>query len=122
MKETKLKRRNYLLLSVGFIVTLGFVMYASSDSFLNIFTLWTLIPYLFLLAVSYSSKSKKTLTTVFVLSIAGILSIYYYFDVLFINFGAQGGLIFLFLPLYQLLAITVSFLALWIVNFFSNRK
>ena len=124
MNEAKLKLFNYILLSTGIFAGLGFVIYASGGvgGMLDLFTLWMILPYSILLLVSYRAASRRTLITVATLSALCLLSIYWYIDSLFVHPNAQGALIFLFLPLYQLLATIVGFLVLATANLISGGK
>ncbi len=124
MNEIKLKTLNSTLLIVSSLIALGLITYASGgvSGLLSGFTIWSVLPYLILVFISYRAQSVRTLLAVTILSVVCILSTYLYFDSLFVHPDAQGALIFLFLPLYQLFATIVGFGILAVANFFSTRK
>lgn len=124
MNEKKLKVSNLVILLLGIILTLGFSAYAGGGLglLLSGFTLLRVLPYLALLFVSYRAVSHRVLFTVTLLGTLFVLSTYLYFDSLFIRPDAQGALIFLFLPIYQLLALLVGFGILIIVGYIQKRR
>lgn len=124
MNEKKIKVSNLVVLLLGIILTLGFSAYAGGGLglLLSGFTLLGVLPYLVLLFVSYRAVSLRLLFTVTLLGTLFVLSTYLYFDSLFIHPDAQGALIFLFLPIYQLLALLVGFGGSAIVGFIQKRR
>lgn len=73
---------------------------------LDAFSVWVASPYFLLLipvVLAHSKKGQVALLVVSLLMVAGALFIYY--DTMFVHLDAQGGLVFLFLPLWQLLAV-----------------
>jgi len=85
--------------------------------------LWSISPYLAMfIALLVFSKKKVLIKTfsvcIFVISLfAGLIL----FDTMFIHIDAQGGLVFLFLPIYQWLAFFVLLLICAIVYKFSGK-
>lgn len=78
---------------------------------LAIFLAWAATPYLFLFRVAQRAFVSTPilvfrLVAVFIVCIGGV---YLMIDTAFFNIDAQGGLIFLFLPVYQWLFIGVYF-------------
>jgi hypothetical protein len=124
MDTTKYKSINLVLLSVGIFAPLGFMTYASGgiDGLLDLYTLWTILPFFVLLLITLHTSSRETLIATTILGTLCLLSTYLYFDSLFIHPDAQGALIFIFLPLYQLFSIIVGFIVFGIVKFISQRK
>jgi hypothetical protein len=113
MDDKKLKVVTYAVLCISTLGVIGFVTYTSggfdvlSNGFL--FVLWAVSPYILLGTVSFRAMSHRTVLTSSVLSVLCMASVYMYFDSLFIHPDAQGALVFLFLPLYQLFAICFGF-------------
>lgn len=111
MNDKKLKVFNFALLLLGALLTLGFLSYAGGglSSLLDWFVLLGILPYFILAVVSHYAILHRIAVVVASLSIIFLFSTYVYYDSLFIHPDAQGALIFLFLPIYQLLALLVGF-------------
>jgi hypothetical protein len=80
---------------------IGYVM-------LVIFVGWAVSPYLFiLLAIRREMRDNKGLriSLLIVISLFCMASMAIIFDTVFVHIDAQGGLVFLFLPIYQWVAI-----------------
>jgi hypothetical protein len=125
MNDKKIKLLNYILLTISIFVMLSFLFYAGKgiESLLSPFILWALSPFFILLCITYYARFRNTLITAMSLSVLFLGAIFLYFDSLFSTHpDAQGALIFLFLPLYQTLAIIIGFCILGIINFIGNRK
>jgi hypothetical protein len=124
MDDKKIKLLNYILLGFSIFTTFGLLVYAGGgiNSMLTLLALWPLVPFLVLVVTTYRATLRKTLVTTTILSFLHTLSIYLYFDSLFVHLDAQGALIFLFLPLCQMFTIVLGFSILGIVNFVNNKK
>jgi hypothetical protein len=124
MNDKKIKLFNIIVLISGIILTLIFSLYADGGlkSLLNIFTLFGIVPYLSLLFIFYRAVSYRILCTVGLLGFLLLLSTYFYIDSLFIHPDAQGALTFLFLPIYQILAIFFGFIISAIVGFIQKKR
>ena len=104
-------RSSYFVLSLGAISTFILFLYTSELWIKNAIELkalawlsWVVSPYLLLLfAVWFFRKNKIIRNVLFVGTLLIVLpGIIGYIDAFFIHMDAQGGLIFIFLPLYQI--------------------
>lgn len=70
---------------------------------LSVFVIWAISPYLFVYFSSYFQKSsrKPLLFRLIAGALLLVVALYIYINATFIHLDAQGGLVFLFLPLYQ---------------------
>lgn len=115
----------FALLIVGFVITL-FTMVHAVGGFNSIFSLasmglvlWVMVPYLVLFFSARMRTSSKVswVIPVSTLVIVG-LGVGVYIDVFFVSMeGSTSGLIFLFVPLYQLILACLVFF----VSMFLNR-
>ena len=120
MNHEKLKVFNVIALFFGIFLTLAFSVYADRE--LKWFSLLPIVPYLLLMIILFHAVSSRVIFTVTLLGIILTLSTYFYFDSLFLHPDAQGALIFLFLPIYQLIALLVGFGISAIVSLIQKRK
>jgi hypothetical protein len=93
----------------------------SMSALLDGFTLWMILPYIILLAMVRLSASSASFLIATILSIICTLSLYIYFDALFIHPDPQSGLISIFLPLYQLAAIALGLVISTVAHFMQKR-
>lgn len=95
-----------ILSVVGAAVTFGILLKAGGSKILfSGFTLWALLPYFLFSALARASTVKFYRLLVLALaSLSVIVGIGFYIDANFIHLDAQGALVFLFVPLYQLIA------------------
>ncbi len=124
MNDKKLKIFNVVVLLLSIILTFYFLAYASGGAgvLLSGFTLWGVSPFLVLLLISHRAISHRSVITTTLLSILCFLGTYLYFDSLFVHLDAQGALVFLFLPIYQLLSLLVGFGISAVVGFIQKRR
>lgn len=119
MKIGSLKLLTYLLLALSTVGVLFFLAYAGGGikPLLSLFVVWTVLPFIILFVVQkYSSSYSMSLTSM-ILSILATLSLYLYFETLFISPpDAQAALGFLILPFFQLSAIVIGFAITGVVN------
>jgi len=81
------------------------------------FSLWIAAPFVLMGIAIFTGNSVRSLRLLLVLSILMALSsMYFYYDALFLHVDAQGALIFLFLPLCQLIAAAIALLGVVIAR------
>jgi hypothetical protein len=85
--------------------------------------LWSISPYLGMFIALLVFLRKKILIKTFSVCMLAIslFSGFILFDTMFVHIDAQGGLIFLFLPIYQWLALFVLLFICAVVNKFSKK-
>ena len=85
--------------------------------------LWAISPYLAMFIVLFIFSRKKVLIKTFSICmlIISLFAGYILFDTMFIHIDAQGGLIFLFLPIYQWLAFFIMLFICAAVNKFTKK-
>jgi hypothetical protein len=73
------------------------------------FSVWVAAPFVLMLiavVLAHSTKAQTgVLVTSLLLALAGLLL---YWDAMFVHTDAQGGLVFLFIPLYQYIAVVIT--------------
>ena len=97
--------------ALGALITLGAVICASDDlRFLwSRFTIWALLPYGLLFLVGYCARSRGVLLTATVVAVfCGLGSLYYFYTIFFARPDAQGALVFLSLPFFQLALVLLA--------------
>ncbi len=95
-----------------------------ADYFLLIgMMLWAISPYLAMFIVLLVFSRKKILIKTFsvCMFVISLFAGFILFDTMFVHIDAQGGLIFLFLPIYQWLAFFVLLFICAVVNKFSKK-
>lgn len=124
MQDAKIRLFNRALLLLGVFATLSLGVYAGGkfDSLWSTITLWEILPFLTLFIIEKRTKSYRALLGVTLLSILYVLSVYAYIDSLFIHPDAQGALVFLYLPFYQLIAIGFGLAIIFILNLIQKKK
>jgi hypothetical protein len=119
LKTADLTKKGLIILSAAPVGTAMLMVYSARPwgdnyaykSFFDYFVLlgfvvWAVSPYVFL-AFLINHYRENRLPLVTALSGAGLImvcGIVLYIDAVFINHDAQGALVFLFLPVYQLIA------------------
>ena len=116
---------SYFILSLGAISTSILFLYTSGLWIENVIELkmlawlsWPVLPYLLLFFAVWVFKKNEVIinilfTCTLLIVLPGILG---YINALFIHIDAQGGLIFIFLPLYQI-CLTVIFVLIAVFIF-----
>ena len=105
MKQNPSRATALVCAGFGLLVTLGAMLCASDGlKFLqNWIAAWVLLPFAVLLLVGCLARSRSVLiTTTTVAVICGLGSLYYYYTLFFAKPDAQGALLFLSLPFFQL--------------------
>ena len=99
----------YILAALGAVVTLGILLWMGGLACLmSGFPLWTLLPYLLLAVIARFSASKLFRGLVLAVAFVSIpAGIYFYIDACFIHLDAQGALVFVVIPVYQIFALFV---------------
>lgn len=108
-----MKTSIYGLLAIGAGGALAGMYHAAGgvSGWLNLFTLWVLLPYLVLLLAARWAVRKPIVVTVLVVAIlvAGFGS-YAYYEALVVQTSSTSALVFVTVPLWQLIAAGVAFL------------
>ena len=135
MRKSPVVKLNFVFLSAACVFTIAMELYAAQpwgdnyaysklEDYLTLLgmMLWSISIYiaLFIALLIFASKVILIKTYTIGMMIIVLLSSFILFDTNFIHINAQGGLVFLFLPIYQWLAF---FLLLFICDVvFKFRK
>ena len=109
-----------LALGVGVLGTSAAMVMAGGSvaALLSGLTIWALLPYALLLASSrFAGTRGRALTACIVSVVASAFAVVAYADALFIDSSSTNALVFVFVPLYQLIAAAILLATL----FFSRR-
>ncbi len=101
---------SFSIQALGSAATLAAMAYAGAGFhlLLNGFTAWTLAPYVTLLTAATIACTRGSLIAVFGASLAAALfGSFIYYDALCIHTSSTSALVFIFIPLYQLLAAVI---------------
>ncbi len=106
----------FAVLILGVVITISIMVHAARGcGFLLslvtlVFAAWAMIPYVVLFHSSRLQTSFKV-SWFILLSALGIvgLGVYIYIDAFFIHIDPQSGLVFIFVPLYQLILAGIIF-------------
>lgn len=119
MRTIRAVSLSVIVLSAVFTVVIGLYMahpggdvyaYRTGRSYMTLagFLLFAVAPHVALLLLRRAFRDGKALFLFLVGACAiAVFGVYAYFDVAFIHPDAQGGLVFVFMPIYQWLAIVV---------------
>ena len=105
-----LRRVSYSFLVLGGLGTLALMVYAAQGfrSLLSGFTVWALIPYAAFAIATRIACTRGSIIAASVASFVGVLfGMFIYVDALFVHISSTNALVFVFIPLYQLLAALV---------------
>jgi len=81
------------------------------------FIVWSASPYILMLLLIKLSMSKTAIISIFILSIlVSLFGLGQIINVMYINHDAQGGLVYLFTPLWQWLALLILVLPILLLN------
>ena len=108
MKQNPSRVTTLVCAGLGLLVTLGAMLCASDGlKFLqNWIAVWVLLPFVVLLLVGCFARSRGVLVTAMAVAvICGLGSLYYYYTIFFAKPDAQGALIFLSVPFFQLVLV-----------------
>lgn len=76
---------------------------------LDWFAVWIATPFvLMLVAVALAHSVRAQVVVLFVSGILTAAGIFFYRDAMFVHVDAQGALVFLFIPLYQLVIVVIT--------------
>ncbi len=105
-----LRIASYCILSLGVVATLAAMVYAGGSiaSLLSGFTVWAVAPYVaFLIAVVIAPTRGAAIAALVFCLAAALFASFIYFDALFVHISSTGALVFVFIPLYQLLTAAI---------------
>jgi uncharacterized BrkB/YihY/UPF0761 family membrane protein len=124
-----LRAANVILLLVGTVATGWFeeiAMRADYSLSLDAFSVWVASPYFLLLIPSVLVQTKKGQVAILAFVVFMVVGgLFAYYDTMFLSRGSTGGLVFLFLPLWQLLiaiGITVGVIVTRVRRSAANRS
>ena len=105
-----LRLLTYSIASVGAAATLAAMVYAGGSlrSLLDGFTIWALVPYAAFAAAAAIARTRGSLLAAFLSCLAAVgFGLFIYWDALFVHISSTSALVFIFIPLYQLLAAAI---------------
>ena len=108
-------------LGLGALATVAALVQAGGFStLLSGFGLLALIPYAVFCGACFLADSNRgrAIATLVVCALATAFALFFYGDLIFLNPGSMSGLVFLFVPFYQLPAAIL----LLVVVFFTRRR
>jgi hypothetical protein len=115
MKPQESKAYTLVTLAVGVLAGVGALVRAgdNASSLISGFTLWTLSPYAALFACDRLARTTGRALTVFIFSLlVTLFALVCYGGSLFGHVSSTVGLIFVFIPLYQLIAALILLVVL----------
>lgn len=124
-----LRAANVILLLVGTVATGWFekvAVRADNSLSLDAFSVWVASPYFLLLIPAVLVQTKKGQVALLAFGVFMVVGgLFAYYDTMFLSRGSTGGLVFLFLPLWQLLiviGITVGVIVTRVRRSAANRS
>jgi hypothetical protein len=112
-----MKSITYTVLAIGALGTLGVMAYAgqSLESLVSGFTLWALAPFATFAAACALARSRAVAIGVLVAAVvATLFAAFVYIDAFFIHIHSTSALVFIFIPLYQLVAAVILLVAAFV--------
>ena len=119
-----LRLAGYTTLIAAIIASVWFEQYARASASIKVdgYTLWVAAPFAFMGLTFAVGRSFRSLVVLLILSgLLAFSSVLIYWGAMFAHVDAQGGLIFLFLPLCQIVVAALA-LAVVIIAFFLSRR
>ena len=113
------------VLAIGALVTVAALLHGggSASALLSGFTPWALAPYAVLLAATRLARTPRISIAVLVVSgLATAFGSVVYVDAMFLREGSTNSLVFLFIPLYQLMAAALLLGLLGLRSFRSDAE
>ena len=81
------------------------------------FICWAITPYLYLAIMTKVVSKKASILTVFILTLLmGCFGVWAFVDAMYIHADAQGGLVFVFAPLWQWVVLLLMTLPVYYLN------
>ena len=112
VSRAQLQATTSIVLVVAILASGWFEQYAKgSDGRFTVdgFTVWIASPFALLLIPAVLAHSVRAqLVVLVVAAILAVGGLLLYWDSMFVHIDAQGALVFLFIPLYQLVAVTIT--------------
>ena len=105
-----LRVATYFVAVIGIAITFAAMAHAGGSvrSLADGFTVWAVIPYVMFAAAAVVARTRGAIVAVFIVCLFAVLfASYIYFDALFVHISSTGALVFVFIPLYQLMAAVV---------------
>ena len=117
MNSQQLNIATKATLGLGALGTLAALAYDGASAAVFTLGIWALLPYAVLLASSrFAGTGGRALVLFIVCLLASGFAIFVYADALFVHTTSTAGLVFLFIPLYQLIAAVVLLVSLFFLN------
>lgn len=107
--QSAARNLTFAVLLLGVVITLSIMAYAAQgDSLFSPvmlgFAAWAMAPYLLLFYSTRFLTSARVSWVIFVSILAIVcLGVFIYIDAFFIHLDPQSGLVFIFIPIYQLI-------------------
>jgi len=118
--DSAMKSITYAVLMIGALGTLAVMAYAgqSLESLVSGFTLWALAPFATFAAACALARSRVlTIGALVAVILATLFAAFIYIDAFFIHIHSTSALVFIFIPLYQLVVAVI----LLIIAFITRR-
>ncbi len=110
MKPNQTNAATVAVLAIGSFVTVAALVHGGGSlaSLFSGFTVWALVPYGVLLASRSLARTRgRALATLIVSSLATAFAVLVYLDAMFVHTSSTSALVFIFIPLYQLIAAVI---------------
>ena len=114
-----MKSITYTVIAIGAVGTLGVMAYAgqSLQSLLSGFTLWALAPFATFAAACALARSRSVIVVALIAAVvATLFAAIIYIDAFFIHIHSTSALVFIFVPLYQLVAAAILLLVAFVTR------
>jgi hypothetical protein len=125
MKPNQTNATTVAILVIGSFVTVAALVRGGGSiaSLFSGFTVWALVPYGILFASSSLARtSGRALATLIVSSLATAFAVLIYFDAMFVSTSSTSALVFVFIPLYQLIVAAILFAVIFFTRTRNERS
>ncbi len=119
------RNSTFVVLVVAVIITISIIVRAADWATLLLipvllgFSAWAMVPYLVLFFSARLPTSSKVSWVVFCATLVIVcMGVFIYIDAFFVHLDPQSGLVFIFVPLYQLILAGIMFA----IALFSSRS
>ena len=114
-----MKSITYTVVAIGAVGTLGVMAYAgqSFESLVSGFTLWALAPFATFAAACALARRRGVIVVALIAGVvATLFAAFTYIDAFFIHIHSTSALVFIFVPLYQLVAAVILLLVAFVTR------
>ena len=113
-----MKKTNYIVNILLIFIITGVAIQTMDGSLWAVrFLAWAISPFLLFILIARKVSRRRALIINLIASlIVGVMGVWLIVDAMYINLDAQAGLVFIFVPAWQLIAVLLISVPIYFVN------